>query len=226
METKTCTKCLITKDVEMFALNKRYVGGRGHWCKACKNQYNNNWRKKNKGKASESTRKWRKANPEKAKEVQDLTNAKNRESRNKKRREKRKDAMFIEVDREYRSRPEVKQRRSERQRERLRDNPELRILQAHRNRINRVVSNKHVSSLELLGCTSEEMKRHLEDQFEEGMSWDNHGFYGWHIDHISPCASFDLTDPAQQRVCFHYTNLQPLWAKDNLAKGDTWEEVA
>jgi hypothetical protein len=75
------------------------------------------------------------------------------------------------------------------------------------------------SSSELLGCDCETVKKHLEGQFTEGMTWDNHGTHGWHIDHILPCASFDLTDPKQQRECFHYTNLQPLWAKDNLEKG-------
>ena len=54
------------------------------------------------------------------------------------------------------------------------------------------------------------------------MSWDNHGYDGWHVDHIRPCASFDLTDEEQVRKCFHYTNLQPLWAKDNLRKGSEW----
>ena len=63
---------------------------------------------------------------------------------------------------------------------------------------------------------------HLEKQFQPGMSWDNHGYDGWHVDHIRPCASFDLTDEEQVRKCFHYTNLQPLWAKDNLRKGSEW----
>jgi hypothetical protein len=58
------------------------------------------------------------------------------------------------------------------------------------------------------------------------MTWENHGRYGWHIDHIRPCASFDLADPEQQRKCFHYTNLQPLWASENMRKGDKWEPVA
>jgi hypothetical protein len=74
-------------------------------------------------------------------------------------------------------------------------------------------------SPELLGCTVQEAREHLEKQFKEGMTWENHGLYGWHIDHIIPCASFDLTDPDQQKKCFHYTNLQPLWAKENLIKG-------
>ena len=63
-----------------------------------------------------------------------------------------------------------------------------------------------------------DLKLHLENQFVDGMNWNNYGKNGWHIDHIKPCASFDLTDPKQQKICFHYTNLQPLWAIDNLIK--------
>lgn len=71
----------------------------------------------------------------------------------------------------------------------------------------------------LLGCSPQELKSHLESLFQEGMTWDNYGKDGWHIDHIVPCSSFNLQDPTEQRKCFHYTNLQPLWAKDNLSKG-------
>ena len=78
---------------------------------------------------------------------------------------------------------------------------------------------KQTRTTELLGCCIAQLKAHIEQQFLPGMSWENHGLHGWHIDHIRPCASFDLTDPTQQRQCFHYTNLQPLWAKDNLKKG-------
>lgn len=77
---------------------------------------------------------------------------------------------------------------------------------------------KCTSTFKLLQCSREELVKYLESKFQEGMSWENHGLYGWHIDHIIPCASFDLSDPEQQKVCFHYTNLQPLWAKDNLTK--------
>ena len=72
---------------------------------------------------------------------------------------------------------------------------------------------------ELIGADPEFVKKHLESQFEEGMSWDNNTSDGWHKDHIIPCASFDLSDPEQQKKCFHWSNLQPLWAKDNLSKG-------
>ena len=79
---------------------------------------------------------------------------------------------------------------------------------------------KSKHTMELLGCSIEELKIYLEKQFTEGMSWENYGKKGWHIDHILPCASFDLTDQKQQKKCFHYTNLQPLWAEDNYKKKD------
>ena len=79
---------------------------------------------------------------------------------------------------------------------------------------------KAARTMELIGCSIPELRRHLESQFEPGMTWDNHSVHGWHIDHILPCKHFDLTDPEQQKICFHYTNLQPMWAKDNLSKGD------
>ena len=55
------------------------------------------------------------------------------------------------------------------------------------------------------------------------MKWDNHGLYGWHIDHIQPCNSFDLSNEEEQKKCFHYSNMQPLWAFDNLSKGAKYE---
>lgn len=77
---------------------------------------------------------------------------------------------------------------------------------------------KRKSSFKLLGCSLEELKKHLESQFTEGMSWDNYGRDGWHIDHIKPLASFDLTKNDDISKACHYTNLQPLWAEDNLRK--------
>jgi hypothetical protein len=79
---------------------------------------------------------------------------------------------------------------------------------------------KNTSSIELLGCSIEEFKNHLESKFKNGMTWKNHGKFGWHIDHIIPCASFDLTNSEEQKKCFHYTNLQPLWWIENLKKSN------
>lgn len=78
---------------------------------------------------------------------------------------------------------------------------------------------KAANSEELIGCSASELKTYLEGLFQEGMTWDNYGRNGWHVDHIKPCALFDLTNPKEQRKCFHFTNLQPLWEHDNLSKG-------
>tara|TARA_B100000900_G_C20126993_1_gene532384 strand:- start:105 stop:560 length:456 start_codon:yes stop_codon:yes gene_type:complete len=80
---------------------------------------------------------------------------------------------------------------------------------------------KCAKTIDLVGCTIQQLKDHLESQFTDGMSWENQG--EWHIDHIRPCASYNLLNEDQQRECFHYTNLQPLWATDNISKGSLWE---
>jgi hypothetical protein len=77
----------------------------------------------------------------------------------------------------------------------------------------------------LLGCSIEFLKKHLETQFTEGMSWDNYTYYGWHIDHIKPCKLFDLSKPEEQQKCFHYSNLQPMWWHDNLIKKANYSGV-
>ena len=71
----------------------------------------------------------------------------------------------------------------------------------------------------LLGCSPEEFRGHLERQFTDGMTWATRGRRGWHLDHIKPLSSFDLTDDRQLREACHYTNVQPLWWRDNMQKG-------
>jgi len=83
--------------------------------------------------------------------------------------------------------------------------------------------NKSESTSKLLGCSIEFLRNHLQSQFTSGMTWKNYG--KWHIDHIRPCASFDLNKVSEQRKCFNYTNLQPLWAIDNLIKGAKLMEI-
>lgn len=73
----------------------------------------------------------------------------------------------------------------------------------------------------LLGCSIQEMRDYLEAQFDDRMTWANHG--EWHIDHIRPCASFDLSLPENQRMCFHHTNMQPMWADENRRKSSKWK---
>ena len=77
--------------------------------------------------------------------------------------------------------------------------------------------NKPTTTINYLGCSIKKLKNHLEKQFREGMSWENYG--KWEIDHIKPLSIFDLTKLENQKKCFHYTNLQPLWKSENRSKG-------
>ena len=95
-----------------------------------------------------------------------------------------------------------------------------RLAENCRSRIRNLLAGLHrsKSTLQFIGLDSwDQLILHIENQFTDGMSWDNRD--QWHIDHIRPCASFDLTNEVQRLECFNYKNLQPLWATDNLRKG-------
>jgi hypothetical protein len=81
--------------------------------------------------------------------------------------------------------------------------------------------NKSDTTIRLVGCSIKFLKNYLKRRFKPGMSWNNYG--KWHIDHIRPCASFNLSKASEQKKCFHYKNLQPLWAEENLSKNDKYE---
>ncbi len=109
-------------------------------------------------------------------------------------------------------------------RKRYNTEPAYKVMAVSRVRMSRAIKyaggDKGQKSKGLLGCSPAALKAHIESLFKPGMSWNNHGYFGWHIDHIKPCSSFDLTDPEQQNICFHYTNLQPLWREENMSKSD------
>jgi superfamily II DNA or RNA helicase len=112
------------------------------------------------------------------------------------------------------------------ERHRRKTDPLHRLTSNLRNRLNLAFKSqraeKTLATFTLVGCTKEELRQHLVSQFREGMTLENHGKV-WHIDHIRPCASFDLSDPNQATLCFHYSNLQPLFADENIRKGDRWK---
>jgi hypothetical protein len=106
-------------------------------------------------------------------------------------------------------------------RDRRKNDISFRVTHNLRVRVNDFVKGKGKAArtIELIGCDVKYLLAHLSKQFTDGMSWDNYG--EWEIDHIIPCSSYDLSNKDQQKVCFHYTNLQPLWKKDNLIKGSS-----
>jgi hypothetical protein len=107
-------------------------------------------------------------------------------------------------------------------RDRLKNDPAFKMMMTVRARAGQALrgKRKHSRSAQLVGCTSDELRAHIEKQFKPGMTWQNHG--EWHVDHIRPCASFNLLLAKEQAACFHFTNLQPLWAAENWSKNDSW----
>ena len=77
---------------------------------------------------------------------------------------------------------------------------------------------KAMPTMQLVGCSMVKLRRHIASQFTEGMTWANMG--AWHIDHIVPCAAFDLSKPEHQQRCFNYKNLRPMWGGANISKGN------
>ena len=113
----------------------------------------------------------------------------------------------------------LKKRREEDISFRILGNTRKRILTALKS------NSKSSKTIDLLGCDIAFLKQYLESKFKDGMCWENYGLKGWHIDHIKPCYLFDFKNIEEQKQCFHYTNLQPLSAIDNLIKGKKWENI-
>jgi hypothetical protein len=121
---------------------------------------------------------------------------------------------------------EQRDKLNEHKRVRYKEDVQYRLSQIMRGRLRAALkaqyTTKRSKTMGLLGCTLEELKAHLEQRFLEGMTWENHGSV-WHIDHIRPMASYDLSEEAQLREAMHYSNLQPLYACENVRKSSVWD---
>ena len=117
----------------------------------------------------------------------------------------------------------INKQKKEYNKKRLQNDPIYKMIRNIRSRIKNALKNKSIKNymkpMELFGASYEEVWNHLESQFKDGMTRYNNNRKGWHIDHIKPISSFDLTDPEQLKECCNYKNLQPLWWYDNLSKG-------
>ena len=124
----------------------------------------------------------------------------------------------------FRSTQKSKEYRSKYEKDRRKTDPIFKIKRNLRTIVSHYVKRskgvKGEKTLELTGCSLNELKNHLQKQFKDGMTWENYG--EWHIDHIKPASLFDLTKLEEQKKAFHYTNLQPLWAIDNIKKSNKY----
>lgn len=170
------------------------------------------YRDANKEAEAKRGKKYREANKEALAEYHKQYNKANKEAIAKKNKQYYQDNRDIIINR-------VKQHHNKRKD----TDPVYRMVCSMRTRLSTILrrgSGKDETTMELVGCDLSRLKMHIEAQFTEGMSWDNYGKNGWHCDHIQPVASFDQSCPEQRKQCWHYTNLQPLWWPDNIAKSD------
>lgn len=209
---KICTKCKDEKDFNLFSNNKNYKDGKDNICKKCHKEYD----QLNRDKQLKYHKEKRKNELDKFKAYDKEYNLKNKERYKQEyilNKEK-----YQQRNKIYNSKPEVKERKNQKIRERRKNDPLFKIKENLRIRLYKSIKlNKSVSALTLIGCSIPKLKQYLESLFLPEMSWENHGII-WEIDHIIPCSSFDLTILKEQQKCFHYSNLQPLFKTTKIAE--------
>ena len=250
METKKCSKCGIIKEVCEFYKDSKSRNAYRAKCKLCVNEETSNYSKKNRDKRNEIQKEWRiknelktkgyrkkyydknpqkfilisklyrLSNPEKIKDQQkkyyenNLTYHKNRLKR------------WCELNKEKRSiylknwKINNKEHIKHYKIKKYKNDTIYQLISNSRNRLNAFIKTnnfiKHGKTFEMIGCSPDELKIHLERKFKEGMCWENRN--EWHIDHIIPLSSANNENDVI-RLC-HYSNLQPLWAYENLKKSN------
>lgn len=195
---------------------KQYYNRHGKLLKS----YKHFWYLKNKQRISDIRKKYRKTNKDKIKKYLEIHQEQIKE-RNKKYRKTR----IIKHHKQCREyylihKNEIFKRMKKYFKKRRKIDTNFKLRCYLRNRMYSALKGicKSKRTIDLLGCSIDFLKQHLELKFKPGMFWQNYG--KWHIDHKRPCASFDLSKPEEQCKCFNYTNLQPLWAEENLSKND------
>lgn len=198
---KKCIKCFLEKSIEDFKI-RTDTKKRRNSCNDCLDNFHKEYRGLHREKAKKVTKDWIENNLERS-----------RKSVRKWRKENIEYARKKEV--EYK----IKRLKTDHF-FRMVHNLRRRMLHALKDKV------KFDKSISLIGCNREFLRKHLESQFTEGMTWENHGRGDdkWHVDHIKPCDSFDLTQESEQYKCFNYTNLQPMWQPQNLSKGTIFYE--
>jgi hypothetical protein len=204
--------------------------GKKNICKKCyMDDFNKKYYIKNKEKIKLQTKKYYHNNWKICNERRDKWKEKNREKMLKYWKEYHKEYIkkYPNRSKEYYSKNKEKmiQQTTKSKKYRYHNDTNFRLKSILSARISQALLHNYKSqrTMELIGCKLDDLKAHLENKFQPGMSWKNHKIDTWHIDHIVPCDSFNLEDPEEQKKCFHYTNLQPLWAIDNIRKSNKIE---
>lgn len=230
---KKCNKCNTNKDYDCFSKDKSKKDGLRTICKKCTNVNLKNYYHANKEGFKIKSAEWRENNQQKIKEDRKIYRVANKERINKKSKEyyeqnKEKANLYGKKYRKEKSKEISEQKKGYRlnnlekinkaAKKLYEDNINFKIATNLRNRTRQAIKGNYKggSAVKDLGCSIDFFKTYLESKFKPGMSWKNHG--EWHMDHIIPLCSFDLTNREQFLKACHYTNIQPLWKEQNLKK--------
>jgi len=219
--TKTCSTCHACKPVALFRKKRNQ-------CKACCKEKRREYRQKNKEEIAAQKRKWGQENKETIAAQQREYGQENKETIAAQKREYYQENKEKLAGRQRNYAKENKEKINATRRKRYHSDPAYAMKSRLRARMGKAVKaagldKKCDSSSELLGISYQGLKEWLEAQFTEGMTWENRS--DWHVDHRVPCDAFDMTVETNQRICFWYKNLQPLWGPDNLQKSNTYTEA-
>lgn len=208
---KFCNHCNQELPIEDFPKKSSAKDGHASRCKKYYKERNDANYEKNRDIILERQNNYNKDNYEKVRESNRKAVKKYRENNLEKEKIR---------DKKYKSehKPEI----AERTKKRRHTDIQFKIGTALRNRLNHALKGnfKRSKTLKLLDCTVEFFKGYIEAQFQPGMTWDNWTIDGWHLDHKKALNNFDLTNEEELKQAMHYTNFQPLWAIDNIKKGD------
>ena len=203
MEIKICLKCRLSKNICDFNNDKNRNDGLQPICKVCNKEYKSEYYSKNKNKILDKSKIYYEQNKE---HVIERVKSWGEDNQDKIKEYKK---SYVKNNRDA-----INKRMSERKK----NEPILKLKMLYRSKINKILGSKREKTFDLIGCSPSQLKEYLEKQFWVGMTWKNHGLFGWHIDHIIPISSAK-NDEELKKLC-HYTNLQPLWALDNIRKRD------
>ena len=238
---KTCSLCNTPKNESEYYKYKRSSDGYRHECKRCSLLQAKNWQLANSDKMKATNKKWKENNSDKVEEQKRKRVEKRKERTpeqclSDKLKKAEANAKWYKENKEHndaKSKEWIKNNKEKNREnqanycvERSKIDPQFKLSRNIKSMIAKGIKRgggkKNASSNILLECTYKEAYDYLESLFQEGMTWKNHGFGDdkWHIDHIIPVDSFDLTDLEEQKKCFNYKNLQPLWQPDNFDKSN------
>lgn len=225
---KVCGTCKQEKNYSEFNKRTASKDGYANMCRMCNSDYQKKYTRENREVLTKKQRQWTESNIDKVKQYKKEYYIQNKfeiDEKNKKYYEDNFEKIqLINKDYYQNNKKHIQKINREYRKKRTQNDDVFKLQIIIRRRLWAFFKNQNKTgkTVEMIGCSWEYLKKYIESKFEDGMTWNNHGYYGWHIDHIIPLSTAKTKDDIHRLN--HYTNLQPLWAEDNFKKKDKISE--